>query len=70
MPASLTFVPADFERDDLASARQAGFRADQVACVSWMGVTIYLNAEAVVATLSTVPALLLAAACASTTVCQ
>jgi methyltransferase (TIGR00027 family) len=55
VPASLTFVPADFERDDLGSAlRQAGFRADQAACVSWMGVTMYLTAEAVAATLRTV----------------
>jgi O-methyltransferase involved in polyketide biosynthesis len=49
------FVPADFERDDLGSAlRQAGFRADQAACVSWMGVTMYLTADAVAATLRTV----------------
>jgi methyltransferase (TIGR00027 family) len=55
VPASLTFVPADFERDDLGSAlRQAGFRADQAACVSWMGVTMYLTADAVAATLRTV----------------
>lgn len=55
VPASLRFVPADFERDDLASAlRQAGFRADQAACVSWMGVTMYLTAAAVTATLRTV----------------
>jgi methyltransferase (TIGR00027 family) len=55
VPASLTLVPADFERDDLASVlRQAGFRADQAACVSWMGVTMYLTAEAVAATLRTV----------------
>ena len=53
--ASLTFVPADFKRDDLGSAlRQAGFRADQAACVSWMGVTMYLTADAVAATLRTV----------------
>jgi methyltransferase (TIGR00027 family) len=55
VPESLTFVPADFERDDLASAlRQAGFRADQAACVSWMGVTMYLTTDAVAATLRTV----------------
>ena len=55
LPASLTFVPADFERDDLGSAlRHAGFHADQAACVSWMGVTMYLTAEAVLATLRTV----------------
>lgn len=51
---SLTFVPADFERDDLGSAlRQAGFQPDQAACVSWMGVTMYLTADAVAATLRT-----------------
>jgi methyltransferase (TIGR00027 family) len=55
VPASLSFVPADFEHDDLASAlRQAGFLADQPACVSCMGVTMYLTAEAVAATLRTV----------------
>jgi len=55
VPASLTFVPADFERDDLASAlRQAGFRAGEAACVSWMGVAMYLTVEAVAATLRTV----------------
>jgi methyltransferase (TIGR00027 family) len=55
VPPSLTFVSADFERDDLGSAlRQAGFRADQASCVSWMGVTMYLTADAVVATLRAV----------------
>ncbi len=55
VPTSLTFVPADFERDDLGSVLwQAGFRADQPACVSWMGVTMYLTAEAVATTLRTV----------------
>lgn len=55
VPPSLSFVPVDFERDDLGGAlRQAGFRADQVACVSWMGVTMYLTADAVLRTLGTV----------------
>jgi methyltransferase (TIGR00027 family) len=55
VPASLAFVPVDFERDDLGGAlRQAGFRADQPACVSWMGVTMYLSADAVLGTLRTV----------------
>ena len=54
-PPSLTFVPVDFERDDLGGAlRQAGFRADQATCVSWMGVTMYLTADAVQRTLGTV----------------
>ena len=47
-PAALSFVPVDFERDDLVGALvQAGFRADEPACLSWMGVTTYLTAEAV-----------------------
>ena len=55
VPSSLTFVPVDFERDDLGGAlRQSGFRADQPACVSWMGVTMYLTADAVRKTLGTV----------------
>lgn len=55
VPASLTFAPVDFERDDLASAlHQSGFRADQAACVSWMGVSMYLTADAVLRTLGTV----------------
>jgi len=55
LPSSLTFVPVDFERDDLGGAlRQSGFRADQPACVSWMGVTMYLTADAVLTTLGAV----------------
>ncbi len=52
VPASLAFVPVDFERDDLGAAlRRSGFQADEPACVSWMGVTMYLTADAVLATL-------------------
>jgi Leucine carboxyl methyltransferase len=55
VPASLKFVPMDFEHDDLGGAlRTAGFRAEQAACVSWMGVTMYLTADSVLATLRTV----------------
>jgi O-methyltransferase involved in polyketide biosynthesis len=47
-PSALTFVPVDFERDDLGEVlAQSGFRADEPACVSWMGVTTYLTADAV-----------------------
>jgi methyltransferase (TIGR00027 family) len=54
-PASLSFVPVDFESDDLGAALQrAGFRMDQAACVSWMGVTMYLTVDAVLETLGTV----------------
>jgi methyltransferase (TIGR00027 family) len=51
-PPGLTFVPVDFERDDLASAlRTAGLRADRPAFFSWLGVTLYLNTPSIVATL-------------------
>lgn len=53
-PPSLTFVAVDFEHDDLADALQrSGFRADQPACIGWMGVTMYLTADAVLRTLRT-----------------
>lgn len=52
VPPTLSFVPVDFERDDLGGAlAQAGFRADEPACVSWMGVTTYLTTDAVLRTL-------------------
>ena len=52
VPASLTCVSLDFERDDLSAALQkCGFRVDQAACISWMGVTMYLTADAVMRTL-------------------
>ena len=53
LPRSLTLVPMDFEQDDLAQVLlQAGFRMDQPACVSWMGVTPYLTPEALHRTLA------------------
>jgi len=58
VPSSLTFVPVDFECDDLRETLvRAGFRADQPACVSWMGVTTYLTADAVLRTLGTLAGL-------------
>lgn len=55
IPPSLSFVPLDFERDALGAAlAQAGFRADRPACVSWLGVTMYLTAGAVMQTLRTI----------------
>lgn len=58
VPPSLAFVPVDFERDDPVEALvQAGFRKDQPACVSWMGVTPYLTEDAVMRTLRTLAGL-------------
>ncbi len=57
-PESMTFVGVDFERDALADRlREAGFRADQPAFFSWLGVVFYLTREAVFDTLKFVAAL-------------
>ena len=42
-PAALTFVPTDFESSTLAETlMRAGFRRDEPAFFSWLGVTMYL----------------------------
>jgi methyltransferase (TIGR00027 family) len=57
VPASLTFVPVDFETQLLSEQlRAAGFREDQPAFFSWLGVSMYLTREAVLATLGYVGA--------------
>jgi methyltransferase (TIGR00027 family) len=51
-PASLTFVPVDFERSTLAEALKAArFCDDEPAFFSWLGVTMYLEEVAVIDTL-------------------
>ena len=51
-PASLTFVPVDFERQSLPEQlAAAGFRADERAFFSWLGVTMYLTKDAIMGTL-------------------
>ena len=51
-PASLTFVPVDFETQSLpGQLRAAGFREDDPAFFSWLGVTMYLTRDAVMSTL-------------------
>ena len=52
IPSSVTFAPADFEHRTVAQILEdAGFRATEPAWVSWLGVTMYLTADAVRATL-------------------
>jgi methyltransferase (TIGR00027 family) len=57
-PSSLTFVPADFEKQadqdqELRTVlERAGFREDQISFFSWLGVTPYLTAAATMATLA------------------
>lgn len=51
-PASLSYVPVDFETVSLAEVlARAGFDASQPAFFSWLGVTMYLDEAAVVETL-------------------
>ena len=51
-PASLTFVPVDFETQSLPEQlRAAGFRENEPAFFSWLGVTMYLTRDAVMGTL-------------------
>jgi methyltransferase (TIGR00027 family) len=52
-PTTLTFVPADFERETLADALAvAGFDPAQRSFFSWLGVVPYLTEQAVFSTLA------------------
>jgi methyltransferase (TIGR00027 family) len=58
IPAALTFVPVDFERETLAGGLgQAGFDFSAAAVFSWLGVTPYLTRDACIITLSFVAAM-------------
>ena len=55
IPASVTFVSVDFERQMMTDAlRQSGFKSDELTFVSWLGVTGYLSQEAVISVLSSI----------------
>ena len=52
IPDSVRYAPVDFERDTLAHGlAAAGFRADEPAFFSWLGVVPYLTRPAAFATL-------------------
>ena len=52
LPETLTFVPVDFETQTLAERLwDSGFRGDEPAFFSWLGVTMYLTRESVMSTL-------------------
>jgi methyltransferase (TIGR00027 family) len=54
-PATMTFAPVNFERQTvLDGLLAAGFRADQPAFVAWLGVTMYLARETVMAMFKTI----------------
>jgi len=51
-PAGVTFVPVDFERQELAGElAAAGLRVDEPVVVAWLGVTMYLTEASVWAVL-------------------
>ncbi|MEU5259059.1 class I SAM-dependent methyltransferase [Amycolatopsis sp. NPDC021455] len=53
VPASVTFVPVDFETDPLRECVvQSGLDPFRPVFVSWLGVTMYLTREAVASTLA------------------
>lgn len=52
IPESMRFAPVDFERDTLAHGLEAvGFRREEPAFFSWLGVVPYLTRDAAFATL-------------------
>jgi methyltransferase (TIGR00027 family) len=54
-PANVVFAAVDFETQSLGAALDAsGFKRDERAVVSWIGVTMYLALEAIDATLGIV----------------
>jgi len=58
VPASLTFVPVDFETQTMPDGlRQAAFDHNEPAFFSWLGVTPYLTGEAIASTLKFIAAL-------------
>jgi methyltransferase (TIGR00027 family) len=55
IPAALKLVASDFERGSLLKELEAaGFRRDEPACFSWLGVTMYLTEAAIMDTLAEV----------------
>lgn len=58
LPASLHFIPVDFERQTpLQALAGSSFRQDRPAFFSWLGVTGYLAEQAVYATLQDIAAM-------------
>ncbi|MGP3979359.1 class I SAM-dependent methyltransferase [Streptomyces sp. 8N114] len=48
VPDNLTYVPLDFERETLTSGlRACGFDPSQPSVVTWLGVSMYLTADAI-----------------------
>ena len=57
VPPSLRFVPVDFEHQSIGAAlKAAGFRHEQSALFSWLGVSMYLERPGVLAVLAEIAA--------------
>lgn len=57
-PPTMTFAPVNFERETvLDGLAAAGFRADRPAFFAWLGVTMYLARETVMAMFKTIAGL-------------
>jgi methyltransferase (TIGR00027 family) len=55
LPSNVVFAAVDFETQSLSDALVAsGFAPDKPAVISWIGVTMYLAHESIVATLDTI----------------
>ena len=55
IPASVTYVPIDFERQTLTDAlRQSGFKSDELTFVSFIGVVRYLSRETLIPALTSI----------------
>jgi methyltransferase (TIGR00027 family) len=53
IPESVTFVPVDFERQEFdVELSRAGFDSARPSVVAWLGVTMFLTAEAITDTLT------------------
>ena len=58
IPGGLTFVPVNFEQQNLRDElHNAGFRSDEPAFLSWLGVAMYLTREAFTSTMAFVGSL-------------
>ena len=55
IPASVTYVSVDFERQMITDAlRQSGFKSDELTFVSFIGVVRYLSRETVISVLTSI----------------
>jgi methyltransferase (TIGR00027 family) len=55
IPASVTFVSVDFERQMMIDALgQSGFKSNELTFISWLGVVRYLSPEAFISVLTSI----------------